>query len=507
MASRNVKTIGAALGRTNKPIASPTRVTNRALGDGLENIVAGLGTERDKRSHSRYAIPRVMTRFDLENMFRGSWLSKRIVTAVPDDGTRKWRRFVLADDDTNPNIEALEQEEKKLDVVRKFKEAWYWSRLYGGALIIMGMKDAVNPEDMAKPLDATKIRKGDLKYLHVVDRWRCAPSGKITYDLLSPNFGKPESYIFAESALELHHTRVLRFDGQKLPYFSWLQNGMWDDSDLQHVVESLLNYDTSTAAICSMLFEANIDVVQTKGLTELLSTAAGESKVLRRFQLGQMMKSFNRTLVLDANETYDKKQNQFANIDKIWQQFMVDVCGASHIAMSVLFGVQSGGLDSGGDDDLKNYHLFVAGEQVSKIEPNVNKFDEVFVRHTIGDMPKDYSSEWETLDEVDDTQQAQVDYNNAQRDQIYLQGGVVSEGLVASELKARGTYRTMSDADVKMAEELAQQVDDFQQQQRENFDPNKQPDDEEGGATNNDNKKTNDRDTGNTPQSSAGGAA
>ena len=216
-----------------------------------------------------------------------------------------------------------------------------------------------------------------------------------------------------------------------------------------------------------MLFEANIDVVQSEGLTELLGTKDGEQKLVRRFQLGQMMKSFNRTLLLDANEKYEKKQNQFANIDKIWQQFMVDACGASHIAMSVLFGVQSGGLDSGGDDDLKNYHLFIHGEQKSKVEPQVNQFDEIFTRHTIGVMPSDYQSEWESLDEVDDSDQATVDYQNAQRDQIYLTTGVVTEGLVASELKLRGTYTTMSDDDVQLAEELSAKKDDFEDAQRD----------------------------------------
>lgn len=467
--SRKVKTIGAALGKTNKPLPDmPSQIQNLRAGDGLENVVAGLGTDRDKRSYSRYTIPRQLNRFELENMFRTSHVAKRIVTAPADDMVREWREFKLEDDDNNPQIEALEDEEKRLCIATKFREAMYWARLYGASLIILGLKDVMSQADMMKPLDVTKVKKGDLKYMHVVDRWRCAPSGKLTYDMLSPNFGLPESYLFAESALEIHHTRVLRFNGQKLPYFAWLQNGMWDDSELQHVLESVINYDVAMASVGSMLFEANIDVVSTDGLTELLATDAGEKKLIKRFQLGQMMKSFNRTLVLDSKEKYEKKNNTFANLDNILHEYKGDVCGSSRVAMSLLFGEQSGGLAAGGDDDLRNYYDFVVSERGAKMQPQLEYFDEVFVRHTLGTMPKGYKSEWKSLWQVDDKDQATVDYNNAQRDQIYLTAGVVTEGLVASELKRKGTYASMSSDDVQMAEELSQEVDSYQSAVRDN---------------------------------------
>lgn len=492
--ARKVTTINSALSRTMKPVTSVGDSANMVrrsmtMGDGLENLVAGLGTSRDKRSHTRYTFPRFLTRFDLENMFRGSWLSKRIVTAIPDDMTREWRRFTFADDDENPNIEALEKEEKALNVKEKFKEALYWARLYGGSMIIIGTKDSV---DMTVPLVAEKIKKGDIKYMHVLDRWRCSPSGKTDTDLTSPNFGKPLTYMIAESAVEVHWTRVIRFNGQKLPYFAWQSNGQWDDSELQHIYESIVNYDTSTASIASMLFEANIDVVSSEGLTDLLGTKEGEAKVIKRFQLGQMMKSFNRTLVLDAKEKYEKKQNSFASIDKIWGQFMVDVSGASHIAMSVLFGQQSGGLDSGGDDDLRNYYDHCAGEQSSKVDGPLNQFDQIFVRHTLGTMPDDYKSEWNPLWQIDSADQATIDYQNAQRDQIYLTAGVVTEGLIASELKLRGTYRSMSDEDVQLAQELAKEMDEFQSEQRDNLlnPPEPSEEDDKAQQTNNPATKT-----------------
>lgn len=233
MATRNVKTADAALARTMRPVG---------VADGLENVVAGLGTDRDKMSYAVYGMPRVLTRMELENMYRGTWLAKKIVNAVADDMTREWRHVVF-DDDDGDNQFAIEQAEKRFGLRGKVNDALRWSRLYGGALLIIGTRD----KDLSKPLNVQAIRKGDLRYLHVMDRWRVSPAGSLCMDLDSPNFGMPESYMLAESSVRVHHSRVLRFNGQKLPYFAWRSNAMWDDSELQHVLDSLTNCDTVTS--------------------------------------------------------------------------------------------------------------------------------------------------------------------------------------------------------------------------------------------------------------------
>jgi phage-related protein (TIGR01555 family) len=460
MSKRHVRTAAAALASTRKPvrpevIAGDTAVRLRAS-DGLENVVAGLGTDRDKRTFSNYNTPRVLTRFELENMYRCSWLAKRIVNTVADDMTREWRRFTFGDADDNPQLEALEKAEKQYAVKAKINHSLRWSRLYGGCLVIIGIN---GQDDLSQPLDVRSLGKGSLKYLHVVDRWRVAPNGVLNKELTSPNFGLPEAYLLAESSVQIHHTRVLRFNGEKLPYFAWLQNAMWDDSSLQHVYDSIQNYDATSAAIATMLFESNIDVINSPGLTEVLSTKNGEAKLTRRFQLAMLMKSFNRTLLLDEDEKYEKKQNQFSNLDKIWEQFMVDTSGAAEIPIVKLFGQSASGLNSTGDNDIRNYYDKCSAQQESDLRPQLEYLDEILVRSTLGTMPPDYKFEFNSLWQMDDKEQAEIEYNRAQRDQIYLQSGVVTEGLVASELKAQGTYRSMSQEDVELAIELSEAAD------------------------------------------------
>ncbi|MGE4448581.1 MAG: DUF1073 domain-containing protein [Azospira sp.] len=439
---REVKTADAALAMTRQPV-----------GDGLENVVAGLGTDRDKRSYSVWADPRILTRQELENMYRGSWLAKKIVNAVADDMTREWLHVTFDGEEMGTTIE---QAEKRFALKRKTNEALKWSRLYGGAVIIIGTRD----RNLAKPLDVKNVRKGDLRYLHVVDRWRLSPAGSLNRDLESPNFGMPDSYVLAESTVQVHHTRVLRFNGEKLPYFAWLRNAMWDDSVLQHVMDSLMNCDTTTQAIATMMFESNVDVVKSEGLADVLAQKDGEAKLTKRFQVAALLKSFNRMLLLDGTESYEKKQNSFANLDKVIQQFMIDVSGAADIPMTRLFGTSATGMNATGDNDVRNYYDMVSAKQEAELRPQLEYLYEVLVRSELGHMPEDFRFDFNPLWQLSETEQATVEKTRAERDQVYLNAGVVTEALVARELKERGTYRNMTDDDIELAEELSKPMDE-----------------------------------------------
>ncbi len=439
---REVKTADAALAMTRQPV-----------GDGLENVVAGLGTDRDKRSYSVWADPRILTRQELENMYRGSWLAKKIVNAVADDMTREWLHVTFDGEELGTTIE---QAEKRFALKRKTNEALKWSRLYGGAVIIIGTRD----RNLAKPLDVKNVRKGDLRYLHVVDRWRLSPAGSLNRDLESPNFGMPDSYVLAESTVQVHHTRVLRFNGEKLPYFAWLRNAMWDDSVLQHVMDSLMNCDTTTQAIATMMFESNVDVVKSEGLADVLARKDGEAVLTKRFQVAALLKSFNRMLLLDGTESYEKKQNSFANLDKVIQQFMIDVSGAADIPMTRLFGQSAAGLNATGDNDVRNYYDMVSAKQEAELRPQLEYLYEVLVRSELGHMPEDFRFDFNPLWQLSETEQATVEKTRADRDQVYLNAGVVTEALVARELKERGTYRNMTDDDIELVEELSKPMDE-----------------------------------------------
>jgi phage-related protein (TIGR01555 family) len=143
--------------------------------------------------------------------------------------------------------------------------------------------------------------------------------------------------------------------------------------------------------------------------------------------------------------------------------------------MSRLFGEQVGGLGDSNEGDLTNYYDFCVKERKMKIDHNLDRFDQIFVRSVLGVMPEGYKSEWESLWQMDDTEKATIEKTNADRDNIYLQRGVVNEGVIAADLKRRGVYPLMTSDDVKLAQELGEQMDDHEAEMRDQLENPPEP--------------------------------
>lgn len=471
--TRPAKTLGTAL--TRRPSAATLKrsinvdamhqvdvadqLASYIQRDGLENAVAGLGGSRDKMSFNVWERNRPLSQVELQNMYRFSWLAQKIITIPADDMVREWRTVSSTREDDEGKLAAeWAKIEKKFQVRAKVHEALVWGRLYGGSCIIIGTKDGMR--DPSRPLDIESIRPGDLKYLHVLDRWRMAPGPIRTSDLTSPNFGLPETYIIAESSVQVHWTRILRFGGTKLPYFSWLENGYWDDPIMNKVMDSLAARETSTKAVATMMFEANVDVISGAGISDLLTIKNGETKLAKRFMAAAIMKSFNRVLLLDEKEKYEKKSNQFANLDKIMQEFMSDVSGAADIPVTRLFGQSPAGMNATGESDTRNYYDRISSDQETNLTPNLNILDEVLYRSEVGEGFEDMCSEFNPLWQITAKEQSEINFANAQADKIYaIDIGAISVGNVAHELVARGQYTTLTDADAELAEELSRPIE------------------------------------------------
>ncbi len=433
-----------------KPAPEPTY-------DGLQNVASALGTSRDKRVAGRYVYSGEVDSLQLEAMYAESWLAAKIVDAVAEDMTRAWRQ-VMFDDDTataRDSQMAVETEERRLSVPDAAQRALKWARLYGGSVVLLAMRDGRHDQ----PLDVERVRRGDLQRLIVFDRTQVQHDGRrFVEDLASIHFGEPEAYQLTAAGrrIELHHTRCLRFEGRVLPPGLSRGSAGWGGSVLQPIFEAIRDKDSAMAGVSTMVAEANVDVISTPGLADILSTERGEAIVTRRIAATALLKSIQRVLVLDGEEKYDRKPVSFAGLPEIIDRFALDVCGAADIPATRLFGRAPAGLNATGEADLQLYYDRISALQHGQLSRQMDRLDEVLLRSVFGSKPADFRYEWRPLREMSEAERATVQKMRADTDAIYLDKGVVTEGLVARELKERGTYATMGDADVQLAAELAE---------------------------------------------------
>lgn len=426
------------------------------VSDGLYNAVAGLGTERDKRSYGAYATPASLDRQTLDAMYRTSWLAGKIVDIVADDMTREWLEWNSDDEEGLEQRNQLLEAERRLGVRAKVLDALKWSRLYGGALLVMVMADSVqNNAAMATPLDIGAVKAGDLKHLTVLDRWRVTASPETVQEMDSHYYGLPKYYVVSESGLQVHHTRVLRFNGAKLPYYSWLANARWDDSVLQRVYEKVRDADSISGSVASMVFEANVDVLRFGGLAELLAQKDGEAKVKKRLETALLSKSFTKALVLDEGDGYDKKTSNFGGLSEIMERVVVEICGAVDIPMTRLYGQSASGLNATGAGDARNYYDMLKAKQEADLRPNLERLYAVLAASEFGVAPKNFVFTFSSLWQMSDADKATLQAQRAQRDKIYVELGIVPEHVVANELLEDGTYKGLTPEVVEFIEQAS----------------------------------------------------
>lgn len=429
--------------------------------DGLENLVAQLGTEQDKRTHSTYVNNKRLSadgnQQELNAMYRTNWVAGKLVDIIPDDMTREWRAF---SGDIDPElIRKLEDEEDRLQLAFKFNQAHKWARLYGTAFIVMVIDDGLTPD---KPLNVNAIREGGLKHINVIDRHRVSNAEVVPVaDPTSPFFGMPEFYRFNETSVKIHHSRVIRFDGVRLPYDEFRRNNYYSDSVLDRMYETITNFDTVTDGTASMVYESNVDIVKVKNFMGYLQSPEGESLLRKRFTMAKVLKSFNNILLLDAEEDHMSKTNTFAGLKDLQMTYALFVSGASDVPATRMLGSSASGLNATGEGDLKNYYDTVRSGQKKEYKPKLDYMDLIMAKSLGLPDDADLSYEFKSLFQETPNDKADRELKIAQKDAIYLDRNVITEEIVAKELHQTDSYTNITPEYLKELEDMEDFENEF----------------------------------------------
>ena len=143
----------------------------------------GAGSQGDAATYAFSPVSR--NRVVLEQCYRSSWLAGAAVDAYAEDMTREGVEFT---GDLKPEqIEALDTEFAKLQIMAKVCDMVKWGRLYGGAIAVL----LIDGQDPETPLRLDTIQKGQFKGILVLDRWQIQPTLNDTVKEYGPDLGKP----------------------------------------------------------------------------------------------------------------------------------------------------------------------------------------------------------------------------------------------------------------------------------------------------------------------------
>jgi len=391
--------------------------------DTLTNLVANLGAGNAKTLADSFGM-RSISDQELEAMYRGDWISRKIVDLPVTDMLRPWRAWQAE----NEQIEGIEDAERRHKVRQKLALAKAWGRLYGGAGMLIGA-DTSSPD---KELRVESIKQGGLRYLTVLPR-RMLQVHDMDYDPESPFFGEPQYYSLytrAGTSIRIHPSRVLRFIGVPRPDIDLNPDG-WGDSVLQVVYDAIHHAGLTSGAIAELVHEAKVDVIRMHELGDKLATSDGTSLVTKRFQAANMLKSINNMLLLDKEDEWDRKQTSFQGLSDVLVNYLQIVAGAADIPATRLLGTAPKGMNATGDSDIRNYYDMLDGQREDTLRPKLEFLDEILWRDAIGMVPKDAYFTFNPLWQMTAKEKADLAKTKAETTQIYANSGLIPDEPLA----------------------------------------------------------------------------
>ena len=402
--------------------------------DGLVNALTGMGTRRDKSQYTNSSPIVFLSQEELENLY-SEWIPKRIVDIVAEQSTRKGFKVLFGGEGAAAEeVAGIEQVVEDLYILENLGLASKNARLFGGSVILLYIDDGRSAD---QPVDYRNIRA--VEGMEVLDRWQIAPM--INEDSLY-DYSKATYYqiisgdlIRQPQLVKIHKDRVLRFDGEWLPYRIRQRNYGWGMSTLQSVYDSFRFYSTGISSAATLLTEFDIFVHKLRGLSSML--AAGKEKDVRdRLVLNDMSKSIYRGYAIDAEkEELEFISRNFGGVGEILEKLRIDIIGASQIPHTILFGESPGGLGSTGRSEERDFAKHLGDYQSTHYKRSLQHLIKIIMLSkegpTNGRLPESWRIKFNDLFELNEREKADVRARVAAVDGRYIQLGVLHPKEVA----------------------------------------------------------------------------
>ena len=385
----------------------PSRRKERMRQDGYLNAMFGQGYRfTDPFSHYRQGIDFVSDQ-QCTHLYTYNGIAKSIIDIPADEAMRNGFEveFEGDDDAINRQVQSLCED---LDVQYKFSEALAWADLYGGSVIVVMADDG---RMIDEPLNYDSLRR--IEKLKVFDKTNIV-GAKQYQDASAPQYMDVEQYYintFGINPMWVHESRVLRFDGGRLPLYQRNRRLGWGAKRFESIKDEIDRYCNGHEYALQALTRLSQDVVKLDGLTNILATEGGDVAVQKRMQMIDMVRSMMNSIAIDGADEYDRKGLSLSGIKELLEQFEIAICSCTGIPATKLFGRSPQGMNATGKADLENYYNMVEGIQKNKVRPNLVRLVEMLgaCRDYNLNLPETWHIEFEPLWNLSKSEKADID--------------------------------------------------------------------------------------------------
>lgn len=403
--------------------------------DDWASTTAGLGSVRDKSAGIYFDRRESLQAAQLEALYEQNPIVAKIVDRLSDDAFRHgWTlEGVEFEDGSAVDVPAIMEILSEFQINEALSQASRWSRLYGGAAVLLPVYDGRPPEEPLNARTASTIFP--LRTLAAPD---VLPM-EMDADLVSPTYLKVLKYqihgILSQPTV-VHHSRLIPFEPIKLPPTALMRNQRrtafgWGPSIIDRIFDDL-SYDGSAAKhAIAMMYVSSILHIGINGFANKHSTKDGKQQLEKLFRDMRRNLDSLGILGMDAADTIGNLTLSVAGADSLIDRMRARLAAAGNMPKEILFNESPAGLNAGelsGPQEI--WFAQVEAEQEKVFTPAIDRILGVIfpILAKTGRLPaiKSWKVEWQPLWTRSDDAEATTLASLANSDNIYLTQGVVT---------------------------------------------------------------------------------
>jgi len=411
--------------------------------DGFQNVMSGLNTTGlDRTSNTFYrsnnwrrGLERYWSNrfslYDYGDLYLNNGIVQKIIDRPSDDC---FQQGIIIEGDEEGSIE---DEYDRLFVLPKMADAVRWSRLYGGAAILIIAKDGGTFDDELNYDAIDTVEELQVYPLPSIKPTEIVYTAFDTDDV--KKVGQPMFYDITApgvQAFRVHETRLLLMSGEPLPdRFVHMQSMNWiGRSIITGCIEDISRYDQALQWSIRLLERKQQGIYSMEGLGELFAQEA-DDLVSKRINLVDLVRGNLNSVVVDKNDAYTIENLGLDGVQSLLQEYQVAISAAANIPVVILFGKSTTGLNATGAGDLESYYGMVGHIQQVIAKPVLEKLTAIlYVQRTYtGQLPDTWHIEFNPLWQASDQEQATANNLNQQANNTevtmlmtLMNGGIIS---------------------------------------------------------------------------------
>ncbi len=423
--------------------------------DGYVNMLNKVGTKKDPLEGYTYRYDDPTPDPELAQIYGSNGLFVKIIDKPAELAFKNGYDLGIGDADLD---DAVKKKLSSLQWKQNGAKALKWSRLFGGAAILIGIDDG---GDWDEPVNKGMVT--GINSLTVFERPEITPDYNSVFSRsMDPEsirkLGTPEYYLitplYGGEQIRVHESRLLIFRNGEIPRTSAMSTDyMFFGIPEYNRIKRELRDTVTTHGNGYRLLERCIQAVyKSKNLSSLMATPTGEGMVIQRMQLIDMARSLLNTMVIDADgEDYTFQTFQLGGVKDIVDESCNMLSAVTNIPQTVLFGRSPAGMNATGESDLTNYYDYVGQIQELNITGNLHYLVELILqaKYNAGEIQviPAYDPVPNPLWNLSDKQKAELDQSKAaaeltkaQATQVYVDMQVLDPTEVRKTLAASDQY-------------------------------------------------------------------